>query len=84
MSDSKKNDVVETKTIDVARENGRLVSQLRKACDKITRDIVVDNPAELIIRNTEELVAIRAIRDSKQREKLAKTQKMLNKFKSVL
>lgn len=83
MSDTKKSEVVETKTTDVAVENGKLICQIRKAKEKISRDLEV-TPSELVIRNTAELVAIRAIRDTKNREKIGKTQRLMSKFRGFL
>jgi hypothetical protein len=87
MTDAKKTEIVETvqvKPSDTPAEYGKLIVQLKKSKEKISRDIEVPECNELIIRNTAELVAVRAIRDQKIRGKISQTQMIMNKFKKVI
>jgi hypothetical protein len=86
-TETKKPEIVESapaKPSDIAIENGKLVALINKAKEKISHDIEIKDRRELVIRNTAELVAVRAIRDQRNHEKIGKTQRLLNKFKSVL
>lgn len=88
MEDSKrKSEIIEKITIkseDNAAEYGSVVKAFIKAKDKIVRDIELSGANELVIRNMTELMAVRSIREKKNKEKTNKSQKILNKFKNLL
>jgi hypothetical protein len=91
MADTNKSEIVETvpakQIVDQAAEKAeytKLIVSIKKSKEKITRDIKVEDSRELVIRNTAELVAVRAIRDKKNSGKIKKTQSVLNKFKKLV
>lgn len=89
MADVKKSEIVEAVTVsakptDTAVEYGKIIASMKKSREKISNDIEINDMRELIIKNTAELLAIRAIRDRKLREKISKTQMIMNKFKKIL
>ena len=69
---------------DSSLEYGKLIQKMKKAKEKISTDIEIADMSELIIKNVSELMAVRAIRDKKLKEKRNSTQSLLNKFRSVL
>lgn len=75
---------VTIKQMDNPQEYGRVIAAIRKSKEKITRDIEINALEELVIRNTAELIAIRAIRNKKNKEKITKTQRVMNKFKNLV
>jgi hypothetical protein len=84
---TQKAEIVERVTIKTqgdATEYSRVISGVKKSKDKIIRDIEITDITELVVRNVAELVAVRAIRDKKNREKISKTQSIINKFKSLV
>jgi hypothetical protein len=60
------------------------IGQLKKAKDKISKDIDSPEFSELIVNNMTELLALRAIRDHKKALKIAQTQKIMNGFRKHL
>ncbi|MEO0236616.1 MAG: hypothetical protein ABIN35_00085 [candidate division WOR-3 bacterium] len=88
MSETPAAEIVEKISIktntDTPQDYGKVIMQIRKSRDKISKDINLQCLEELVIRNVEELIAVRAIREKKMKEKNSKTQKVMSKFRKLI
>lgn len=89
MADTNKTEVEIVTSKPVADNNerveyGKLIVQIKKSKEKISHDVEIADMRELVVRNTAELLALRAIRDKRTHDKVSKTQLLMKKFKTVL
>jgi hypothetical protein len=80
-----KDETLETpKTTSLADATDGLMNYLEERFDKLIKKGMTDiKLTDLIIRNREEYIAVKALREKHKRDEVKHTQKLLNKFKSV-